>query len=135
MDDAVPEPYFPSLEVADVYNNNLAGALPPFGRSQARLRYLHLGGNVFTGSIPEAYGDMEGLEYLGLNGNELSGRVLPSLSRLKRLRQMCVVYYNSFDGGIPMEFGELQSHRSSPSGTRLSHSARNTLPQWQRTVR
>jgi hypothetical protein len=56
-------------------------------------------------------------------------------SQGSRLRQMYVVYYNSFDGGIPMEFGELQSHRSSPSGTRLSHSARNTLPQWQRTVR
>jgi hypothetical protein len=91
MDDAAPEPYFPSLEVADVYNNNLAGALPPFGRSQARLQYLHLGGNVFTGSIPEAYGDMEGLEYLGLNGNELSGRVLPSLSRLETQADVCCV--------------------------------------------
>ncbi|CAL4889844.1 unnamed protein product [Urochloa decumbens] len=101
--------YFPSLEVLDVYNNNLFGPLPPLGRSNARLRHLHLGGNFFLGSIPEAYGDMEGLEYLSLNGNSLSGRVPPSLSRLKKLRQVYLGYYNSFDGGIPAEFGELDA--------------------------
>ncbi|RLN07268.1 leucine-rich repeat receptor-like kinase protein THICK TASSEL DWARF1 [Panicum miliaceum] len=104
-----PAPYFPSLEVLDVYDNNFFGPLPPFGKSHAGLRHLHLGGNFFTDGIPEAYGDMEGLEYLGLNANSLSGRVPPSLSRLKRPRQMYLGYYNTFDGGIPAEFGELEA--------------------------
>nr|CAB3493380.1 unnamed protein product [Digitaria exilis] len=104
--DAAAAPYFPSLEVLDEYNNNFLGPLPPLGGSRL-LRHLHLGGNYFTGSIPEAYGDMEGLVYLGLQANSLSGHVPPSLSRLRRLREMYLGYYNSFDGGIPPEFGEL----------------------------
>ncbi|KAJ1277962.1 hypothetical protein BS78_04G043200 [Paspalum vaginatum] len=103
-------PYFPSAEVIDVYNNDLTGPLPPFGGSHAaRLRHLHLGGNYFSGTIPEAYGDMEGLEYLVLAGNLLSGRVPPSLSRLKRLMVMYLGTMNTFDGGIPPEFGELHA--------------------------
>ncbi|KAL6629129.1 hypothetical protein ACP70R_028894 [Stipagrostis hirtigluma subsp. patula] len=106
---AAPSPFFPASEVIDVYNNNLQGSLPPFGRSHGRLRYLSLGGNYFSGGIPEEYGDMRGLEYLALNGNWLSGRVPPSLSRLKRLRVMYLGYYNRFDGGVPAEFGELEA--------------------------
>ncbi|KXG20897.1 leucine-rich repeat receptor-like kinase protein THICK TASSEL DWARF1 [Sorghum bicolor] len=103
-------PYFPALELVDVYNNNLSGPLPPLGASQARtLRYLHLGGNYFNGSIPDTFGDLAALEYLGLNGNALSGRVPPSLSRLSRLREMYVGYYNQYSGGVPPEFGDLQS--------------------------
>jgi Leucine-rich repeat (LRR) protein len=106
---ASPAPYFPSLEVLDVYNNNLSGPLPPLGRSHARLRHLHLGGNYFTGGIPAAYGDMAELVYISLSANSLSGSVPPSLSRLKRLRQMYLGHYNSFDDGIPAEFGELEA--------------------------
>ncbi|BAF20507.1 leucine-rich repeat receptor-like kinase protein FLORAL ORGAN NUMBER1 precursor [Oryza sativa Japonica Group] len=100
-------PYFPSLELIDAYNNNLSGLLPPFSASHARLRYLHLGGNYFTGAIPDSYGDLAALEYLGLNGNTLSGHVPVSLSRLTRLREMYIGYYNQYDGGVPPEFGDL----------------------------
>ncbi|KAF8674319.1 hypothetical protein HU200_048148 [Digitaria exilis] len=106
--DAAAAAYFPSLEVLDVYNNNFLGPLPPLGGSRL-LHHLHLGGNYFTGSIPEAYGDMEGLVYLGLQANSLSGHVPPSLSRLRRLREIYLGYYNSFDGGISPEFCELDA--------------------------
>ncbi|KAL6603474.1 hypothetical protein ACP70R_043835 [Stipagrostis hirtigluma subsp. patula] len=103
-------PYFPALEVVDVYNNNLSGPLPPFGADHAaRLRVLNLGGNYFSGPIPDAFGDLAALEYLGLNGNWLSGRVPASLGRLKRLREMYIGYFNSYDGGLPPEFGGLDS--------------------------
>ncbi|CAM0147684.1 unnamed protein product [Urochloa decumbens] len=105
-----PAPYyFPSAEVIDVFNNNLTGPPPQFGRSKARLRHLNLGGNYFSGGIPEEYGDVKRLEFLGLHGNFLSGRVPPSLSRLKRLKVMYLGYGNSFNGGIPLEFGELEA--------------------------
>ncbi|CAN6230380.1 unnamed protein product [Urochloa humidicola] len=105
-----PAPYyFPTAEVIDVFNNNLTGPLPPFGKSQIRLRNLNLGGNYFSGSIPDEYGDVKRLEFLGLHGNFLSGRVPPSLSRLKRLKVMFLGFGNSFDGGIPPEFGELDA--------------------------
>ncbi|KAL6873587.1 hypothetical protein ACP4OV_013669 [Aristida adscensionis] len=103
-------PYFPALEVADFYNNNLSGPLPPFGAAHARrLRHLNLGGNYFTGGIPEAFGDVAALEYLGLNGNWLTGRVPPSLGRLTRLRELYLGYFNQYDGGVPPEFGQLVS--------------------------
>uniref|UniRef100_A0A0E0LFR1 non-specific serine/threonine protein kinase n=2 Tax=Oryza punctata TaxID=4537 RepID=A0A0E0LFR1_ORYPU len=108
-DSADASPYFPSLELIDAYNNNLSGLLPPFSASHARLRYLHLGGNYFTGAIPDTYGDLAALEYLGLNGNTLSGRVPVSLSRLTRLREMYIGYYNQYDGGVPPEFGDLDA--------------------------
>ncbi|XP_006656496.2 leucine-rich repeat receptor-like kinase protein FLORAL ORGAN NUMBER1 [Oryza brachyantha] len=101
--------YFPALELIDVYNNNLSGLLPPFSAAHDRLRYLHLGGNYFTGAIPDTYGDLAALEYLGLNGNTLSGRVPTSLARLKRLREMYIGYYNQYDGGVPPEFGDLDA--------------------------
>lgn len=102
--------YFPSLELLDVYNNNLSGPLPPFGPEHAvTLRYLHLGGNYFSGAIPDEYGDMAELEYLHLGTNCLSGRVPASLGRLKRLREMYIGYDNQFDGPIPPEFRELEA--------------------------
>lgn len=105
-----PSLYFPSIEVLDCYNNNLSGPLPPFGAAHAAaLRYLHLGGNYFSGPIPPAYGDVASLEYLGLNGNALSGRIPPELARLGRLRSLYVGYFNLYDGGVPPEFGGLRS--------------------------
>ncbi|RLN12744.1 leucine-rich repeat receptor-like kinase protein THICK TASSEL DWARF1 [Panicum miliaceum] len=103
------ELYFPVLELIDMYNNNLSGPLPPFGATHARLRYLHLGGNYFNGSIPDSFGDLAALEYLGLNGNGLSGRVPPVLARLARLREMYIGYFNQYTGGVPPEFGDLRS--------------------------
>lgn len=102
--------YFPSLELLDVYNNNLSGPLPSFGAEHAvTLRYLHLGGNYFSGVIPDDYGDLDKLEYINLAANCLSGLVPASLGRLKRLREMYMGYYNQFDGGIPAEFGDLEA--------------------------
>ncbi|XP_078448278.1 leucine-rich receptor-like protein kinase family protein [Wolffia australiana] len=97
----------PALEVLDAYNNNFSGPLPLGLVGHRRLRYLHLGGNFFSGEIPERYSEIISLEYLGLNGNALSGRIPVSLSRLSRLQQMYIGYYNAYDGGIPPEFGDL----------------------------
>ncbi|CAN6181544.1 unnamed protein product [Urochloa humidicola] len=101
--------FFPVLELIDMYNNNFSGPLPPFNANHTSLRYLHLGGNYFNGSIPTTFGDLASLEYLGLNGNALTGRVPSSLSRLTRLREMYIGYFNQYAGGVPPEFGDLRS--------------------------
>lgn len=56
------------LEVLDVYNNNLTGPLPLELAGLKKLRELHLGGNYFSGEIPEAFAEIESLEYFGVQG-------------------------------------------------------------------
>nr|CAA61510.1 leucine-rich repeat/receptor protein kinase [Oryza sativa Indica Group] len=127
-------PTLPSLRHLNLSNNNLSGHFPvpdsrwrlpllPLARAHRRLqqqplrvassllrftrclRYLHHGGNYFTGAIPTAM-HLAALEYLGLNGNTLSGHVPVSLSRLTPLREMYIGYYNQYDA-VPPEFGDL----------------------------
>ncbi|XP_058090915.1 receptor protein kinase CLAVATA1 [Magnolia sinica] len=99
-----------ALEILDAYNNNFSGPLPVVGIVHLKkVRHLHLGGNFFYGQIPASYSDLQTLEYLGLNGNALSGRVPPTLSRLSNLRELYIGYFNSYEGGIPPEFGTLTS--------------------------
>ncbi|KAK4787362.1 hypothetical protein SAY86_011195 [Trapa natans] len=95
------------LECFDVYNNNFTGLLPAELGGLRKLRKLSLGGNYFSGEIPDAFTEIESLEYFGVQGNNLSGRVPASFSRLKNLRELYLGYYNNYTGGIPPEFGLL----------------------------
>ncbi|KAL6982667.1 Leucine-rich repeat receptor-like kinase protein har1 [Sarracenia purpurea var. burkii] len=99
------------LEVFDIYNNNFSGQLPTEFVKLKRLKTLHLGGNYFSGEIPEAYAGILSLESLGLQGNGLSGKIPASLARLSNLQELTLGYFNSYDGGIPPEFGSLSSLR------------------------
>lgn len=56
------------LEFFDVYNNNFTGLLPAELGGLKKLRELHLGGNYFSGEIPEAFAEIESLEYFGVQG-------------------------------------------------------------------
>ncbi|KAL1533352.1 Leucine-rich repeat receptor-like kinase protein har1 [Salvia divinorum] len=96
---------FADLEVFDVYNNNFTGNLPPEFVNLKDLRVLSLGGNYFSGHIPEIYSDFEGLTYLALQGNSLSGRIPPGLAKLPYLEELYLGYFNTYEGGIPPEFG------------------------------
>nr|CAD1830481.1 unnamed protein product [Ananas comosus var. bracteatus] len=87
----------PSLRLLNVSNNNLTGDLPPSPPAAS------------PPSRSSTYADLAALEYLGLNGNSLSGRVPPGLSRLSRLRELYIGYFNTYDGGIPPQFGMLTS--------------------------
>ncbi|XP_052189790.1 receptor protein kinase CLAVATA1-like [Diospyros lotus] len=100
-----------NLEVFDAYNNNFSGKLPSQFAGLKRLRTVHLGGNYFSGEIPEAYADIQSLESLGLQGNGLTGRIPASLARLSNLQELCLGYFNAYQGGIPPELGSLSSLR------------------------
>ena len=73
------------------------------------LKHLCLGGNYFSGPIPDSYSEIQSLEFLGLNGNSLTGKILARLGRLKNLKGLFVGYYNAFEGGITEELGSLSS--------------------------
>ncbi|XP_027150631.1 receptor protein kinase CLAVATA1 [Coffea eugenioides] len=99
------------LEAFDCYNNDFTGFLPTAFVNLPKLRTLKLGGNYFYGEIPEAYSQFQNLEILALQGNGLSGRIPSSLARLPKLQNLLLGYFNSYEGGIPPEFGSLSSLR------------------------
>jgi hypothetical protein len=70
-------PYFDSLEVFDVSNNQITGAIPPF-KFVVSLRILRLGGNQLSGSLPEALLQDSSmvLTELDLSLNQLEGMLL-----------------------------------------------------------
>jgi Leucine-rich repeat (LRR) protein len=106
--DALDFSAMPSLEVLDLYDNDLAGALPTL--LPAGLRHLDLGGNFFSGTIPPSLGRFPAIEFLSLAGNSLSGPIPPDLANLSStLRHLFLGYFNRFDGGIPPELGRLTS--------------------------
>ncbi|CAD6270947.1 unnamed protein product [Miscanthus lutarioriparius] len=105
--DAVDFSAMPSLQVLDLYDNDLAGALPTL--LPAGLRHLDLGGNFFSGTIPSSFGRFPAIEFLSLAGNSLSGAIPPDLANLSTLRHLFLGYFNRFDGGIPPELGRLTS--------------------------
>uniref|UniRef100_A0A0D9WKM0 non-specific serine/threonine protein kinase n=1 Tax=Leersia perrieri TaxID=77586 RepID=A0A0D9WKM0_9ORYZ len=100
-----------SLEVLDVYDNDLSGPLPMIIMMiPPTLRHLDLGGNFFSGTIPPpSLGQSPRIEFLSLAGNSLVGRIPPELGNLTSLRQLFLGYYNQLDGGIPAELGRLTS--------------------------
>lgn len=66
----------PALKTLSLSYNRLAGAVPAF--SSPKLEALLLGGNSFTGHVPEL-GACHALQKLLLNGNNLSGRLVRAL--------------------------------------------------------
>ena len=70
-------PFFDSLEVFDVSDNQITGAIPPF-KFVVSLRILRLGGNQLSGSLPEALLQDSSmvLTELDLSLNQLEGMLL-----------------------------------------------------------
>ncbi|XP_057967792.1 receptor-like protein 15 [Malania oleifera] len=92
-------------EYLDISYNDLSGSLPSCSMVQ-RLRYLHLEGNRFGGSIPEAFLNFSRILSLNIRYNSLSGKipsVIGSLSRLKVL----LLSGNHLSGLIPNESCQL----------------------------
>ncbi|KAK4252683.1 hypothetical protein QN277_014427 [Acacia crassicarpa] len=108
-----------NLEVLDAYNNNFTALLPLGVLTLKKLRYWDLGGNFFYGTIPESYGDLVGLQYLSFAKNDLSGKIPGALGNLSNLKEIYLGYFKLFEGGIPMEFGNLVNlvHRSPSSSS------------------
>ncbi|KAL2241951.1 receptor protein kinase CLAVATA1-like [Sesamum indicum] len=99
------------LEVFDVYNNNFSGELPVQFVKLKKLRFLKLAGNFFSGEIPEIYSEFESVTHLALQGNSLTGKIPSSLARIPNLQELYLGYYNTYEGGIPPEFGSISTLR------------------------
>ncbi|KAL9391042.1 hypothetical protein Peur_014962 [Populus x canadensis] len=96
-------PYFDSLEVFDVSNNQITGAIPPF-KFVVSLRILRLGGNQLSGSLPEALLQDSSmvLTELDLSLNQLEGPVGSITSTT--LRKMNISS-NKLSGPLPATVG------------------------------
>lgn len=75
-----------SVEVLDLSNNNLKGALPAEIRLLKKLRILDVSNNQMTG-IPAEIGQLEMLEELDYSNNQLTGLPL-ELGNLKRIKKI-----------------------------------------------
>ncbi|KAJ9546629.1 hypothetical protein OSB04_019172 [Centaurea solstitialis] len=75
-----------SLEVLDLYGNQLSGSLPDFTTFTA-LKELYLGVNRLNGSFPDKFEQISKLSILDLADNRITGK-LPDLSALASLKEL-----------------------------------------------
>nr|KAJ0205823.1 hypothetical protein LSAT_V11C500239810 [Lactuca sativa] len=75
-----------SLQVLDLYGNQLSGSLPDFTTFTA-LKELYLGQNQLNGSFPQKFEKISNLSILDLADNSING-FLPNLSVFASLREL-----------------------------------------------
>ena len=93
-----------------LWDNGLAGRLPPELGDLAHLEYLRLSDNGLTGVIPPEFAGLSALTHLALDGNGLSGRLPPELGGLRPLEELRVEN-NDLSGPLPPELSGLASLR------------------------
>ena len=93
-----------------LWDNGLAGRLPPELGELVHLEYLRLSDNGLTGAIPSELSGLSALAHLELDGNALSGPIPPELGGLPALEELRVEN-NDLSGPLPPELGGLASLR------------------------
>ena len=93
-----------------LWDNGLAGRLPPEFGDLVHLEYLRLSDNGLTGAIPPEFAGLSALTHMALDGNGLSGRLPPELGGLRSLEYLRVEN-NDLSGPLPPELGGLASLR------------------------
>ena len=93
-----------------LWDNGLAGRLPPEFGELAHLEYLRLSENGLTGAIPPELGGLSSVTLLALDGNALSGPLPPELGGLPALEELRVEN-NDLAGPLPPELGGLANLR------------------------
>ena len=93
-----------------LWDNGLAGPIPPELGDLTHLEYLRLSDNALTGAIPSELGGLSSLTYLALDGNTFSGRLPPEFGTLSALEELRVEN-NDLSGPLPPELGGLASLR------------------------
>ena len=85
--------------------NRLTGAIPDAIGECAQLQQLWLDRNLLSGGIPSALGKCAHLRVLALDDNELTGQIPPELGRLNALQELWLSG-NQLAGGIPDTLGK-----------------------------
>ncbi|XP_058219481.1 probable LRR receptor-like serine/threonine-protein kinase At3g47570 [Rhododendron vialii] len=88
----IPSSLFNISSIAnfDVGENQIRGILPTnLGTSLSNLKFLGVGYNLLTGSIPSSISNATNLYYLGVNTNNFTGK-MPSLDKLRNLNVLDV---------------------------------------------
>ncbi|KAK9054458.1 hypothetical protein SSX86_025536 [Deinandra increscens subsp. villosa] len=85
--------------------NRLSGQIPPSIGNMDDYSMLHLGGNEFSGTLPDRIGEMA-LSVLNVSQNRFSGRVPTQIGNLKCLRNLDLSY-NNFSGTFPSSLNNL----------------------------
>ena len=93
-----------------LWDNGLAGRLPPELGDLAHLEYLRLSDNALTGAIPPEFAGLSALTHLALDGNAITGAIPPELGGLPPLEELRVEN-NDLSGAVPPELGGLASLR------------------------
>ncbi|XAR66787.1 Non-specific serine/threonine protein kinase, partial [Bertholletia excelsa] len=95
------------LVFLDLSQNHFGPAIPPCNNLKL-LKYLHLQGNNFKGTIPYALSNSTALVTLDVRGNKLSGHVPRWISLLTVLR-ILLLKGNNFHGSIPSHLCQLRN--------------------------
>lgn len=102
----------PSLADVDLRDNSLSGSLPPsIWNLCSRLVSLRLGGNNFTGVVPEPAvpnSSCADLQSLDLGGNSLQGRFPEFVTNFHQLTELNLAD-NHLSGAIPDQLSQLLS--------------------------
>ena len=93
-----------------LWDNGLAGRLPPELGDLAHLEYLRLSDNALAGAIPSELSGLSALRHLALDGNALTGQLPPELGGLPALEELRVEN-NDLSGPLPPALGNLASLR------------------------
>ncbi|KAK9130612.1 hypothetical protein Sjap_011099 [Stephania japonica] len=89
----------------DLSRNNFSGAMPSCF-NQSSLRYIHLQGNGFTGSLPNVLARSPDLVTLDLRDNHFFGTIPNWISKLLKLR-ILLLKGNNLHGYIPTQLCHL----------------------------
>jgi len=100
-----------NLEILDLHYSNLNGDIMDFLPQcfPNKLKELYLGGNCFTGTLPDRIGrQWSSLHILELYHNRFTGHVPSEIGMLKDLHTL-QLYENQFTGHLPSEIGMLNN--------------------------
>ena len=93
-----------------LWRNDLTGPIPATLQNLARLEALSLGENGLTGAVPGWLGDLSNLRFLLLWENELTGTIPSALRDLHRLESLSLEG-NGLTGAVPSWLDDLSNLR------------------------